>query len=173
MRWLWCVLVLCGVQEARACECDDDTRDTATILREYETVFVGSVLREIDDGACGETDDTQLLVHVDEVYAGSASRWEIVTLRADCARPLNDDGSEVVFFFGASSRIFENQCKPVFTRDDVVATFGESSQAPQDDSPDADCAAPPGTQRDTCAAMPPALWLVLLPLLRRRGQLPA
>jgi hypothetical protein len=170
MRWLLFVLVVaCGtVQQARACECDDDTRDAATILRGYDTVFVGTVNWIIDDGSCGDTDDTQLLVQVDEVFAGTASRWEIVTLRADCSRSLNDDGSEDVFFFDAGSRTFENQCKPVFTRDDVVATFGESSQAPQEDSPDADCAAPPGTRTDACAAAPPALWLMVVPLHRRR-----
>jgi hypothetical protein len=169
MRWLLCLLVLVGsVQQARACECDDDTRDAATILRAYDTVFLGSVYWTIDDGSCGETNDTQVLVRVDEVFAGTASLWEVVTLRADCSRTANDDGSEVVFFFGAGSRTFENQCKPVFTRDDLVTTFGEPSQLPKDDSPDADCAAPPGTRRDNCAAAPPALWLLLVPLLRRR-----
>lgn len=169
MRWSWCVLALCGsVRQAGACECDDDTRDTATILREYETVFVGSVLRDVDDDACGETDDTQVLVHVDEVFAGTASEWELVTLRADCSRGVGEGSA--VFFFNDSERLLDNLCTPAFTRDDVVATFGEpvSSSLLNGASANAACASPPGTQRDACAAAPPALWLLLVPLRRRR-----
>ena len=149
MRWLLVVLgMVCGsVQQVRACECDDDTRDAATILRDNDTVFLGTVVSTIDDGSCGDTNDTQLLVHVDEVFAGTASLWEVVTLRADCSRPVTDDGSEVVFFFDADSRTFDNQRKPVFTRDDVVATCGEPSQQPHNDSPGADCATPGHTAR--------------------------